>query len=351
MVKIMVVDKNPLTGQAFEHVMKKNRPDISYVGQAFAGTKGLELAGQTRPDIVFADILLPGINGLQMAKNLKELYPEIYIVIVTTADNFVLVEKALRIGINDYLLKPLSLKDLLYTVDNLTSIISHSRIEQPPPSNILPECCREFIRILGNGTIEQVMEYSEDVLPTLAAKAEEDPNQIRTYLINISTEIMSSGQNTYMNGPLTIIYKQFLGHIISASETEELFSCFNQFVEKVSALYTRKDNSYRFEIVSQIQKIIESRLDDNITLEGIADEMFFTPSYLSRLFKKEIGQNFSEYLIERRLEKAKVLLLSTNRTIESIAVETGYENANSFRRLFKSKMGMSATKYRSSYNQ
>ena len=350
-VKLMIVDQNPLTGQAFEHVLKINRPDISYVGQAFSGKTGYELAQKTNPNIVFSDILIPEMDGLLMAKKLKELFPPILTVILTTADDFGLVEKSLRIGVNDYLLKPISQKDLLLTVDNLSAIINNSHLTQPLSPNTLPGYYKELLKLFQTGTIQQIFNLTDTIISVLTVEKGGELNQIRTQLINIVTEITSAEQNISLNGLLTIRYKQFLSDIISAQNTECLLTSFNKFIEKAASIYNQEDHSYRFEVISHIQEIIEFRLNDNITLEGIASEMFFTPSYLSRLFKKEIGKNFSDYLIDRRLEKAKILLQSTNRTIDSIAQETGYENANSFRRLFKSKIGMSATEYRLSIHQ
>ncbi len=347
MVKIMLVDKNPLAGQAFEYIFKKNRPNLSYVGQAFSGEQGLKLAQEKNPHIVFSDILIPEIDGLRMVEKLKELNPEIRIVILTVADDFGLIEKALHIGVNDYLLKPLSYKDLLSTIDKL-AMSSDTDFTQPLEPNTLSGCYKKLLKLFHTGTIQEVFNLTDTVLSELTVKTGGDINQIRTQLINIATEITSTEQDTKFNGPLTTIYKQFLGDIISAQSTEDLLTSFNKFIERVASLYTQEDRSYTFEVISRIQEIIETRLNDNITLESIASEMFFTPSYLSRLFKKETGKNFSDYLIDRRLEEAKILLLSTNRTVDSIAEETGYENANSFRRLFKSKIGMSASEYRAS---
>lgn len=351
MVNLMVVDSNPLQGQAFEHILKKNRPDLSYVGQAFSGKAGIKLAQQTNPDIVFSDIFISDMDGLSTAKKLKELNPQILIAILTAADDFCLVEKALRIGVNDYLLKPISQKDLLSIIDNLSALISNSRLAQPLQTNSLPGYYKKLLKLFKEGTIEQIFNLTDVIVSEMTIKTEGEFNQIRSQLINIAAEITSAEQNASLNGVLIIVYKEFLSNIISAQKTECLLSSFNNFIEKAASMYNQEDHSYRFEVITKIQEIIEMRLNDNITLESIASEMFFTPSYLSRLFKKEIGKNFSEYLIDRRLEKAKILLLSTNRTIDSIAQETGYENANSFRRLFKSKIGMSATEYRSSNQQ
>lgn len=350
MVKLMVVDKSPLEGQAFEHILKRSRPNITYVGQAFSGKTGLELAQKTTPKIIFSDILIPDMDGLMMAKKLRELYPKILIVILTATDDFNLVEKALRIGVNAYQLKPLGHNDFLTIVDSLCGLISNSQLPQYLSPPTLPRY-NELIKVLRTGTNQQIYQLTDVILNELTDKTGGDLNEIRTQIIDLVTEITSSENNNTLHELLTIMYKQFLSEIISARNTECQFISFQKFIEKAASIYNQNDHSYRFEVISRIQEIIEIRLSDNITLESIADEMFFTTSYLSRLFKKQTGKNFSEYIIDRRLEKAKLLLLSTNRTIDSIAQETGYENANSFRRLFKSKIGISATEYRSLHIQ
>jgi len=355
MVKLMVVDKCPLQGQAFENILKKYRPNISYVGQAFSGRTGLELAQKKDPNIIFTDILLPEMDGLMMSKKLRELYPQLLIVILTALDDFDLVENALRIGVNDYKLKPISHKGFLTVVDKLNTLInnSNSSITQLPQQ--LPAhqftLYNKIFKTIKTGTNQQIYILTDNIFSELNDKTGGELNQMRTQLIKLTAEIVSIEQNNSLNNLLTIIYKQFLNDIISAQGTECLLTSFNTFIQNASSIYNQNNCHHRFEIISQIQETIETRLNENITLESIANEMFFTTSYLSRLFKKHTGRNFSDYLIDRRLERAKLLLLSTNRTVDSIAQEVGYDNANSFRRLFKSKIGISATEYRSSHRR
>lgn len=345
--KVMVVDRSPLVGQALEHIMNKHRPNTSFIGQAFSGTTALDLAQKNTPDLVLTDIFIPELDGLAMAKKLIKTLPKISIVILTASDDFRLVEKALRIGVKAYQLKPISHKDLLLVLDTLSSM-DNTQTPQSLPKLTLPRN-NELQKIIRSGTAEQICQCKNDILYQLSEKSGGDLNIVRTELIILATEITSSEKNTNLNGLLSTMYKQFLGDIISTNSHQVLFLSFNNFIDKASSIYNLGDQSYSFELVSRIQELIEIHLNDNITLERIADEMFFTTSYLSRLFKKQIGKNFSDYLIDRRLEKAKLLLLSTNRSIDSIAQETGYENANSFRRLFKSKIGLSASQYRSSH--
>ena len=87
-------------------------------------------------------------------------------------------------------------------------------------------------------------------------------------------------------------------------------------------------------------------LGQEITLEAVAQKVFLSPFYLSRSFKKYTGINFLDYVSQRRIERAKTLLLTTNQTIETNSVEVRYEEVNSFRRLFRRRTGMSPSEYR-----
>lgn len=68
---------------------------------------------------------------------------------------------------------------------------------------------------------------------------------------------------------------------------------------------------------------------------------------MSYLFKKELNQNFSDFLWNLRLEKAKELLLTTDLPIDVVSLSVGYLNASSFRRKFKQAIGVSPSQFRS----
>ena len=68
--------------------------------------------------------------------------------------------------------------------------------------------------------------------------------------------------------------------------------------------------------------------------------------YKDYLIKKEMNQNFSEYLWTLRLEKAKELLNNTDMSIDEISIAVGYFNTSSFRRKFKQDTGLTPSQYR-----
>lgn len=87
-----------------------------------------------------------------------------------------------------------------------------------------------------------------------------------------------------------------------------------------------------------------------LTLETVSRQIGLHPNYFSSIFKKEVNKNFSDYLIEVRIDNAKQLILNTNNTIISIAETVGYSDIKYFSKLFKKIMGLSPTEFRKLYN-
>lgn len=81
-------------------------------GSAQDGVEGLELAARLRPDIILSDIKMPGMDGLEFSKKIKREFPDTEIILLTGYDNFSFAQQALRIGVCEYLLKPVNFKEM-----------------------------------------------------------------------------------------------------------------------------------------------------------------------------------------------------------------------------------------------
>jgi two-component system, response regulator YesN len=82
-----------------------------------------------------------------------------------------------------------------------------------------------------------------------------------------------------------------------------------------------------------------------ITLDEAAKHVGLSPKRLSRLFINELGQGFSDYLIDFRIEKAKKMLAIPGASIKQVSNECGYPDPNYFARLFKKVTGLTPTEY------
>lgn len=100
-------------------------------------------------------------------------------------------------------------------------------------------------------------------------------------------------------------------------------------------------------IIRQCKDIVAQSYTEPLTLNIIAEKLHVNPSYLSRLFKKIEKINFIDYLIQYRLNQAKVLLSSSDYSIDQIAADTGFGTHQYFSTLFRKREGMCPSEYRS----
>src|SRR5690606_26763988 len=99
-------------------------------------------------------------------------------------------------------------------------------------------------------------------------------------------------------------------------------------------------------VTTQIVDYIQANYKNDISLNGIADKLGLDPSHISRLFKQDLGINFSKYLINLRIQEAKRLLQESELSVKEIGEAVGYINTHSFIRIFKKYEGIPPGKYR-----
>ncbi len=91
---------------------------------------------------------------------------------------------------------------------------------------------------------------------------------------------------------------------------------------------------------------IKKHLSEPLSLKGLADKMGYTEYYFARKFQEETGVRLLEYIKQTRLDYAKILLSTTNLTIQQISEKLQFGTRNYFTRIFKEHVGISPTEYR-----
>lgn len=119
MQKVMIVDDEVIFREYLKTVLDWETLGFTINQEAKNGLEALDLAAIDRPDIALVDITMPFMDGLQLTEKLKELYPEVSVVLITGHNEFEYARKALKLGVEDYILKPFSKEELLLTLVNL----------------------------------------------------------------------------------------------------------------------------------------------------------------------------------------------------------------------------------------
>ena len=96
---------------------------------------------------------------------------------------------------------------------------------------------------------------------------------------------------------------------------------------------------------------IENNYSRQITLDGMAAICNISSSYFSKLFKRDIGENFANYINKIRIRKAKELLETSNDSITNISMDLGFEECGYFIKVFKRLEGVSPAVYRNDFNK
>lgn len=119
--------------------------------------------------------------------------------------------------------------------------------------------------------------------------------------------------------------------------SDEVKAYYMQFFLNITSLLKKQSVYNTGELIDQIQFYIQRNYQKNITQEFIASLFYLNRSYLSQLFKKQTGQKFVDYLNDIRMNKAKELLIHSDRKMYQIAKNVGYDNTKYFSGFSKRK--------------
>ena len=239
MYSIMIVEDEYLVRQGISSLVDFKKFNMQVIGEAENGLEAWEKIQAECPDIILTDINMPQMNGIKLAQLAREQYPQLHIIFLTGYDDFEYALSAVKLGADDYLLKPFSREDV------------------------------------------------EAMLIKVKEKLDREKKQQQVH----------------------------------------------ELVEKAE--------------FSDLEQAIHDRLaDTELSLKSLSFQLGFNSSYLSVLIKKELGLPFQDYLIQERMKRAKLLLLTTDLKVYEIAEQVGFEDMNYFSQRFKQIVGVTPRQFK-----
>ena len=236
---IMIVEDEYLVRQGISSLVDFKKFNMQVIGEAENGLEAWEKIQAECPDIILTDINMPQMNGIKLAQLAREQYPQLHIIFLTGYDDFDYALSAVKLGADDYLLKPFSREDV------------------------------------------------EAMLIKVKEKLDKEKKQQQVH----------------------------------------------ELVEKAE--------------FSDLEQAIHDRLaDTELSLKSLSFQLGFNSSYLSVLIKKELGLPFQDYLIQERMKRAKLLLLTTDLKVYEIAEQVGFEDMNYFSQRFKQIVGVTPRQFK-----
>ncbi|BBI35895.1 response regulator transcription factor [Cohnella abietis] len=140
------------------------------------------------------------------------------------------------------------------------------------------------------------------------------------------------------------IVSDYSDRITGARTLQELVDVFRTYLHTIGDYMSNKATISKE--ISDVIRYIDVNHKRELTLVELAQVVHVSPNYLSSLFKKEVGINFADYLLQYRIDRAKELLLSTFSKTYEIAEQTGFANQSYFSRAFKKLNGIGPKEFR-----
>jgi len=120
------------------------------------------------------------------------------------------------------------------------------------------------------------------------------------------------------------------------------------FLLAIDIIHGKGSKSSR-KIIMDAVEYVKKNFNKDISLDSVAKVLYVNPAYLSRLFKSEVGENFTHYIMRVRIEKAKSLLRESYLKVYEISEQVGYKNEKYFSRIFRDFEGITPSEYRDSF--
>lgn len=120
MYKVLLADDEPYALVVLQKMILWEKYGFYIAGKAEDGLSALEMARNLEPDVVFTDIHMPGMSGLELIAELNKTDKKMIVVCISGYNEFSYVQQGLRLGISDYLLKPVKRADLSHLLENIS---------------------------------------------------------------------------------------------------------------------------------------------------------------------------------------------------------------------------------------
>lgn len=385
MRKIAIIDDDHNSLEGMREVIPWHMLDCQWIGEARDGQEGLELIRRASPDIVITDIYMPVIDGLEMIQQLKDDDFQGKIIILSGYSDFEYARKALRLQVDDYLSKPVTVDEIVTVLEKVIRSLDernasktteeelrqnldlHLKISVRHGKNTLHGGMDKFgiadtqaSPLIKSDVISRSLQFSQELTDILSHQNSLSAEQmvpgyikdLREKEVSIHWQIQSIAKGIWSvlsasllmeSETVSQLYHQqsvILNEIESVNSLEQLEAL---IINQMIPLYVKHSNMAEFKHKKTVECMVQyakCSYSQDITLNDMSSKLFMSRNYLNRIFKQVMGETFKDYVIRLRMEKAKALILEGDLLIYEIAEKVGYKNIPYFSTIFKKYFGV-----------
>ncbi|MEK8130358.1 response regulator [Paenibacillus filicis] len=384
-MQILIVDDEHVIREGIQRTLHNRFPEYR-IHLAANAEQAIALLREHRIHIVLTDILMPGMTGLELMNVSRHRHPQLKWVVISAHSEFAYAQEAVRLGAKDYLLKPIGKEVLGDMIEKLSADII-KETAQTEEAELLKRnrkylreaVFQRFAAGLDTGRIDMsTMIEQHPHFHLIMVKMEADrPVRLEVFIIeNVLCELIDRHGTGFVTahdsrsllGLITLQSEDKLAELLSELRTHlinylrvpfqimhteqiERFSSVPEEVQRMrqastTQVYEHYAGGGGERAVEVAQQYMRTHYQDDLSLEKVAALVYLNPVYFSQLFKQKTGQGFKEYVIQLRLEQAKLLLANPKLKLADIAERIGYQDVRHFTQVFRKRYGVTPSEYR-----
>ena len=377
MYSLAIVDDEASIRKGLEVLVRWNDLGFRLAGCFENGEAVIDFLHTNHLDVLLCDIQMGNISGIDIAKFVYDNKLPTKIIFLTAHKDFDFAQKAIQYRVAEYLLKPTNIQDIQSKFTEIKkqldqlAVLSHQQEELNKNMAQTMESIWNLIgyeekildQQIGSGKNQFYLHGNSQVFIfhlqiTAQNSFPVSINDVRIVFENndelLNQHIIPGEKDTYylttwcsLDFPNIEEHMQNRIDLINQSTNLVIRTIKTKSVRPSASPKKNMNLTYRHrDIFEMIDNYIHENIANKITLEFIAKQIFLNPSYLSRYFKQKKGMSFSIYLLDKRMAKAKELLLSGDIYIYEVCNQVGIENYKYFYKVFKQYTGVSPAEFR-----
>lgn len=407
MYGILIVDDEPMICEGLKAFADRWDYPFETVLTARNGEEALAVIAKESPQILITDIRMPKMDGVELLQRIRELKMDIHVIVLSGYDDFEYVRAMAVLGIENYLLKPVSHEELGQTLKILIKHLDQERnlkMKAQLDINLIRENIinRWMYGSIGENELQEradfleldleAASYQPCILRLLGKDMKREielKNQIHRICVSILSERCVCYYSRNYDGDTIVVFcrneeekdqlpiiqainqcvemvlneLQVKLYVLLGSPAEDYWKVADSFAKAVAGgIYLDKipnesagdepeesSNSSPFSL--RLANYVLEHYEEDLSLKSLAQHFRGNAAYIGQIFKRDIGRSFSDYLKEIRIEKAKELLKKGNSSAKEISAKVGFQNTTYFCAVFKKETGVSPAEYKKIFGE
>lgn len=248
-MRILIAEDEEIERTALLKLLSTHHCDCD-IQVAENGQMAVEISQQWEPDVILMDIKMPLLDGLQSSEQILKIQPYTKIIIVSSYDTFKYAQKALRIGVKDYILKPSKQHEIISTVDRVVQEAQAEKLEREKEQQI-DENMKMILPIVESDLVTQLLfDYVHTVHLEESMKLFKIAKSVQFYTIVITFEAVDKQTKL-------LAYKSIRENLKKTGTC--WFGSFSGSQIPVIVFYGEQNKSYRahaFQFIEAVQKVL-----------------------------------------------------------------------------------------------